>query len=768
MSQGTITLTNGSKAVVGVDTDFTTIGAGDFITTTIGGVPYTIAVDTVTDATNLVLALPFDGPTASGLGFENTGVNTMALATMGVTTQAQKALRFMIADQTNWRKIFSNDEEITVITPAGQEITGMSWGYLSQLLKEIDIDQIIANADRAEASAEAAHTSETNAANSAAAALASANSASADAGTANAAMAGAELAEQGAQTAQAGAEAAQTAAETAQAGSETARDQAEEYANSINPELLLHKDANLSDLADRAAAWLNVRPIGSTPLAADPVGPYDATTQRWVENYVGGGGGTGPNMNGVQNFGVGMPVLWTSRAFIPAWAVTSDGQVLNRADWPELWAHAQMHTPIDDADWLANPGKRGNYSNGDGSTTFRVPDLNGVQDGSIRGLYGRGDGGGFYVPGTVFENGAPEIEGSFLVVNGPYTRSARIPVADVAGAFTPLTSQGSANTFASAGTVTSNTGIQFNASRSSPAYGRSQLEVRGNNFAAVWIIRASGGFTAANTLWSVNNRDGVAPAPGVVTVGGKISSNYYIGDKLKHGFDLQSVLTSGQSVTEPELRTTIYNDDGSTYRTLAYTFRSSGYGGTVIAHMPGQTNSWGDWQNLLATQRTTFLTGDTDSPTGGVVFGFSTGHSLASAGQYGFQVAGRSTQMFFRTAEAGNFQAWQKLTSAAVSDATLKTQIEDTDGTLSLDNIRAMDLKTFVYKDDEQERLRRGVIAQQIRDIDPCYVKEVHNGDDINLVLDSNPLLMDALAAIKKLSQTVDALRAEIAELKAK
>lgn len=46
----------------------------------------------------------------------------------------------------------------------------------------------------------------------------------------------------------------------------------------------LKKSANLSDLADRAAAWLNVRPIGSTPLAGDPVNDLDATTKRWVQN----------------------------------------------------------------------------------------------------------------------------------------------------------------------------------------------------------------------------------------------------------------------------------------------------------------------------------------------------------------------------------------------------------------------------------------------------------------------------------------------------
>lgn len=52
-----------------------------------------------------------------------------------------------------------------------------------------------------------------------------------------------------------------------------------------NNEALLVEN-NLQDLADRAAAWMNVRPVGSTPLAADPSDDLDATTKRWVENHV--------------------------------------------------------------------------------------------------------------------------------------------------------------------------------------------------------------------------------------------------------------------------------------------------------------------------------------------------------------------------------------------------------------------------------------------------------------------------------------------------
>lgn len=49
---------------------------------------------------------------------------------------------------------------------------------------------------------------------------------------------------------------------------------------------VLKKANNLSDLADRAASWLNVRPDGPTPLAADPVDDKDAATKGWVKTFI--------------------------------------------------------------------------------------------------------------------------------------------------------------------------------------------------------------------------------------------------------------------------------------------------------------------------------------------------------------------------------------------------------------------------------------------------------------------------------------------------
>lgn len=76
-----------------------------------------------------------------------------------------------------------------------------------------------------------------------------------------------------------------------------------------------------------------------------------------------------------------------------------DGQTLSRALYPDALAAIQAGlVPVcSDAEWLADPTKRGCFTLGDGSTTFRVPDYNGVQPGSYGPVYlggGSSDGGG--------------------------------------------------------------------------------------------------------------------------------------------------------------------------------------------------------------------------------------------------------------------------------------------------------------------------------------------------------------------------------------
>lgn len=112
---------------------------------------------------------------------------------------------------------------------------------------------------------------------------------------------------------------------------------------------------------------------------------------------------------------------------------------------------------------------------------------------------------------------------------------------------------------------------------------------------------------------------------------------------------------------------------------------------------------------------------------------------------------------------------------AGTSDLRYKDNVVDYDGLQSLANIKAMRMIKFTYKDDDRKRERRGVAAQQIMEIDPCYVKNSRgsyvneNGEKVvieKLLLDTNPLLMDALCAIKALSAQVDELKEEIKNLK--
>lgn len=89
-------------------------------------------------------------------------------------------------------------------------------------------------------------------------------------------------------------------------------------------------------------------------------------------------------------------VLWWggSRSAIAVRMAALDGQTLNRADYPALWAFVSSggYPLVSETDWLATPTKRASFSSGNGSATFRMPDLNGVQASSIGAVTVRGDG----------------------------------------------------------------------------------------------------------------------------------------------------------------------------------------------------------------------------------------------------------------------------------------------------------------------------------------------------------------------------------------
>lgn len=91
---------------------------------------------------------------------------------------------------------------------------------------------------------------------------------------------------------------------------------------------------------------------------------------------------------------VGKPDWCPLRAAIWAGWIPGDGQTVSRATFPDLaQAVIDGRVPVvSEAEWQADPLKRGAYTLGDGSTTIRVPDYNGRSSGAIGALFLRGDG----------------------------------------------------------------------------------------------------------------------------------------------------------------------------------------------------------------------------------------------------------------------------------------------------------------------------------------------------------------------------------------
>ncbi|MDQ7884429.1 tail fiber domain-containing protein, partial [Atlantibacter hermannii] len=143
MSAGTLKLTNNSTAVAGTSTVFTTdLKPGDFITATIGGVLYTLPVDTVTSNTAATLVSPFTGPTTTGAAWAAVPRKIMNQVTAELVNQSTAAIRALLAEKGNWTKFYTAPGDITmqfadnvapVSGPGWQKMAGMAASALNDL-----------------------------------------------------------------------------------------------------------------------------------------------------------------------------------------------------------------------------------------------------------------------------------------------------------------------------------------------------------------------------------------------------------------------------------------------------------------------------------------------------------------------------------------------------------------------------------------------------------------------------------------------------------
>lgn len=295
------------------------------------------------------------------------------------------------------------------------------------------------------------------------------------------------------------------------------------------------------------------------PLAADGQAPYDAVTVRQLANISGGGNAS---MSGVMNNFIGA-VEWFNgnRTKLPAGYIPADGQLVSRTDnkTADLWSAVSggLFYAVSDALWISSGDPvrpyawRASYSTGDGSTTFRVPDLNGTQLNSLKHLFLSGSSGATNEPSAnqVWNQAAPNITGAFA--GGSTTTGkwlAPVIVGDNSQALFVKLSPDSQMAVAAHGTdlVTSNNYVALDASRSNKTYGRGNAyqndpggtgpmgDLYPNHATGIWIIRANGSYSAAKTAYHVINGDTARPADGTTTYGGFVHSQYRIGETVNH------------------------------------------------------------------------------------------------------------------------------------------------------------------------------------------------------------------------------------------
>ena len=500
-----------------------------------------------------------------------------------------------------------------------------------------------------------------------------------------------------------------------------------------------------------------------------------------------------------------------------------------------MWAWAQAIAPIDDSAWVADTTKRGFYSNGDGSTTFRLPDWNGIQRNGVNGFTGPDS-----IPGVFFRGGtgaadmvmalnaAPNITGKIYPA---FSGLSAVPTEAAEGAFT--TDQALA-TYQAAGGQNMNgsyrVGINISASRSNAAYGRNSTgEVVPNKVSGVWVVRASGGFTAANTSWSVINADATAPAAGAAIAGGKIISQYSIAGaqhirgvtsvKGKYqqdawiNFSLENAETntvSGSAELHPGSHFILPYDytAGSTQLGPAFTSQINGQvaasmyaqkwiGGqhSIFLRMsvPGDSSyvprlvevtDGNDMilnQNLAATPNprggafisrasdryANFLSYNTIGVDGGAVI--ETGYSSGSSNFYFF--ASGSNPGGIRSSVKGDVQF------VTGSDKELKKDIEyRLDQEDALNQVNSWKVANFTYKSRFDVAIAErpnqlGFIANDLVKISPETVKGVglKEGESLdNQEIFDRAYSLDQTALIAKLTQAVQALTKRVQELEAK
>lgn len=311
---------------------------------------------------------------------------------------------------------------------------------------------------------------------------------------------------------------------------------------------------------------------GALTLGGDAQTDYQATTLRQLTAAISAGGSGGPSLNGVMNNQIGA-VSWFVGTRATMWSgyLPADGQILNRADYADVWSAISngLLASTDDTTWTGSATERAKFSTGDGSTTFRMPDLNGAYSGSYLAPVLRGDGSGTYTVGQMQQNAAPNITGVIRQVAedaGLYEQNGQTGAFYANRTTTQYWNLFSLSKSGSGGAFPTRIGLD--ASLSSTVYGRdSTTEIRMNAAIGIWVIRVKGSFSAVGTNFNIINADTTLPSTGTVVFGGDLISKYQVAGADYSAVKLRARTTIGGSIT-PEL--VVVDSRGTSTSTTSY------------------------------------------------------------------------------------------------------------------------------------------------------------------------------------------------------
>lgn len=203
-----------------------------------------------------------------------------------------------------------------------------------------------------------------------------------------------------------------------------------------------------------------------------------------------------------------------------------DGQLVSRANSP-IWPLIQsgQFMSVTDVVWLGSNAHQAKFSSGNGTTTFRFPDLNGKQSGTLQGLFLRGDGHPDHAAGSVHGDAIRNITGNFTS-NGMENATVSFDGA--------LFSLGGAAAARASGSSQQSVILGFDASRVVPT----AAENRPVAAAGIWIMRTHGSMvpdlapTAPATKGS-NTFTGSQAVNGDMAVSGTLTGKAPGGDASK-------------------------------------------------------------------------------------------------------------------------------------------------------------------------------------------------------------------------------------------